>query len=127
MVDDEPDLRLLLKLALGGAGFDVAEAATGEDALEAVGDASFDLVLLDVNLPGISGMELLAMWRDAAVLPGLPVLMLTADARPGLDTEAVGSGARGLLTKPIRPADLVDVIEGVLAAHEAPTATVEGL
>ena len=122
VVDDEPDMRLLLRLTLGREGFEVTEVATGEEALEAVEQASFDLVLLDLNLPGISGLEALETWNDAGVVPGLPVLVLTADPRPELDEETIALGGRECLRKPIKSEDLVARIEAALAV---PAATVE--
>lgn len=123
VVDDEPDMRLLLRLTLGRAGFEVTEAATGEEALTAVEEASFDLVLLDLNLPGIDGLQVLESWQRAGVVPDLPVLILTADHRPELDEETVARGGRECLRKPVKGPDLVERIETATTA--APAATVE--
>ncbi|HJR43983.1 MAG TPA: response regulator [Actinomycetota bacterium] len=122
VVDDEPDMRLLLRLTLGRAGFEVTEAATGEEAMTAVEHASFDLVLLDLNLPGIGGLEILDAWNDGGVVPALPVVVLTADARLGLEEETMSRGGRECLRKPIASADLIERIEAAMAT---PAATVE--
>ena len=74
VVDDEPDMRLLLRLQLGREGFEVTEVATGEEAQDAVKEAVFDVVLLDLNLPGIGGLEVLEAWQAQGVVPALPVL-----------------------------------------------------
>lgn len=121
VVDDEPDMRLLLRLTLGRAGFEVTEAATGEEALTAVQEASFDLVLLDLNLPGMNGLEVLEAWRTAGVVPELPVLIVTADPRPDLDDETVARGGRECLRKPVRGPDLIERIEAVTAPAAATT------
>lgn len=124
VVDDEPDMRLLLRLALRGAGYEIEEAVSGEEALGAdAGD--LDLVLLDLNLPGINGLEVLEAWGRAGVIEKLPVLMLTADARPGVEDRARELGAADFLTKPIQPADLVAAIERAIRRDPAPPATVE--
>lgn len=106
---------------MGREGFEVTEAATGEEALTAVQEAAFDLVLLDLNLPGISGLGVLDAWQQAGVVPELPVLIVTADPRPELDEETLARGGRECLRKPLRAAELVERIEAVTA----PAATVE--
>lgn len=126
IVDDEPDMRTLLRLSLRGAGYDLEEASTGEEAIAALDTETFDLVLLDLNLPGISGMEVLERWKRDGVIDRVAVLMLTADARPGLEGEAAELGACGFLTKPIPPRDLIAEIERALGLDLPSTATVEG-
>lgn len=116
VVDDEPDMRLILGLTLKMGGFDVTEAETGEEALDLVEGHPFDLVLLDLNLPGLSGLEVLERWQSAQVVPDLPVLVLTADARPDLDGETVARGARECLRKPISSAALLERITQAIAA-----------
>ncbi|MDP9068116.1 MAG: response regulator [Actinomycetota bacterium] len=125
VVDDEPDMRLLLRLMLAGRGYEVAEAHRGEEALEMAGGV--DLVLLDLNLPGISGMDVLEAWSQQGVIPQLPVLMLTADARPGLREEALALGCHDYLSKPVPPKELLDHIESALRPESSSTATVEAL
>lgn len=125
IVDDEPDMRTLLRLSLRGAGYEIEDAATGEEAMVLVAAGAFDLVLLDLNLPGVSGMDVLERWKSQGIVERVAVLMLTADARPGLDDEAVERGARGFLTKPIPPADLIAEIERALGAEPASPATVD--
>ena len=75
LVDDESAIRRALKPTLLGLGFQITEASRGEEALQALHTATFDVVLLDVNMPGIGGLETLHRMR--AALPRLPVLMLT--------------------------------------------------
>ena len=75
VVDDEPAIRRALRPPLLELGFQVAEASRGEEALQQLRAGKFDVVLLDINMPGIGGMETLR--RIRAFAPRLPVLMLT--------------------------------------------------
>ena len=116
VVDDEPDMRLILGLTLSMRDHEVTEAVTGEEALEMVAAGQeFDLVLLDLNLPGKSGLEVLEQWQADGVVPGLPVLMLTADARTHLDEESTRRGARSCLRKPVGSESLLASIESAIA------------
>lgn len=123
VVDDEPDMRLILGLTLKMEGHEVTEAETGEQALAVARKRAFDLVLLDLNLPGKSGLDVLTEWQSAGLVPGLPVLVLTADAREHLDGETARRGARACLRKPVAAAALLMAIEKEIAT----TATVEEL
>ena len=116
VVDDEPDMRMILGLTLSTRDHEVTEAGTGEEAIELVGDGhEFDLVLLDLNLPGKSGLEVLEEWQAAGIVPNLPVLMLTADARTHLDEGSVQRGARACLRKPVGSEALLASIETAIA------------
>ena len=79
IVDDEAAIRRALRPPLLELGFQVAEASRGEEALQLLHCAAFDIVLLDINMPGIGGMETLR--RIRASLPRLPILMVTVRDR----------------------------------------------
>lgn len=123
VVDDEPDMRLILGMTLSMGGYEVTEAETGEDALVLTGEQDFDLVLLDLNLPGKSGLEVLGDWQQEGMVPALPVLILTADAREHIDEETVQRGGRLCLRKPVSSDSLLMTI----AREIASPATVEEL
>lgn len=99
VVDDEPSQRKLLGGFLQSLGFDVQEAGSAEDALAMVRRSSPAMVLLDVRLPGISGIEALGEIRKLA--PALPVLLITAYADLRQAVSAIKSGADDYLSKPI--------------------------
>jgi DNA-binding NtrC family response regulator len=98
IVDDEPMLRRTMSDRLGFWGCETEEAATGEEALEILGDRSFDLVLLDIKMPGISGLEVLAAMREKG--DRTDVVVLTAHASVEAAVEAVKNGAVDFLLKP---------------------------
>lgn len=112
IVDDHPIVRAGLRRLLSGL-FDgeVLEAATGREALAFVRTRSLDLVLLDMNLPELGGLELLN--RLAAVAPGLAVLVLSMHAEPLYVTRAMEAGARGYVSKNVAPEELVRAINQV--------------
>jgi len=112
IVDDHAIVRAGLRRLLRGL-FDgeVLEAATGREALALARGRSLDLVLLDLNLPELGGLELLS--RLATVAPSLPVLVLSMHAEPLYVTRAIEAGARGYVSKNIAPDELVTAIKQV--------------
>lgn len=115
VVDDEPDIRALLELTLQHvAGWRVEVASSGTQALERVPELAPDVVLLDVMMPGLDGPEtarrLAADPRSAAV----PVILLTAKARPGETTALLEGPVAGVLAKPFDPIALADQIADLL-------------
>ena len=112
IVDDHAIVRAGLRRLLRGT-FDgeVFEAATGREALALARRQSLDLVLLDINLPELGGLELLS--RLATVAPNLPALVLSMHAEPLYVTRAMQAGARGYVSKNIAPEELVTAIRQV--------------
>lgn len=112
IVDDHAIVRAGLRRLLRGL-FDgeILEAATGRDALGLARGRSLDLVLLDMNLPELGGLELLS--RLSTVAPDLPVLVLSMHAEPLYVTRAMQAGARGYVSKNIAPDELVVAIRQV--------------
>jgi len=100
VVEDNPDNRLLLQAILGGA-HEICEFANGAGALAAFAAARPDLVLLDISLPGMDGLEILAHIRADAALAGLRVIALTAHAMAGDREKYLGAGFDDYVTKPI--------------------------
>jgi len=117
IVDDEPSQRKLLGGFVESLGFRVAEAASAEDALAAIRRAPPDMVLLDVRLPGQSGIEALAEIRKLA--DRLPVLLITAYADLRQAVSAMKSGADDYLAKPVDLDELEAAIADALGGGEA--------
>lgn len=114
IVDDEPAIRVLMDAALESAGFRVLEAADGYAALEAARHGHPDLVLLDIGLPGLSGLEVCRRLRDDPQTVGTPVLFLTGLGREAELEAAAAVGAQGVITKPFSPTTLVEQIASKL-------------
>jgi DNA-binding NtrC family response regulator len=104
IVDDDDDLRDDLLQLFRKQGRDVTAAVSGEDALNKAAHAQFDVALLDLHLPGISGIDVLAKLKEQQ--PELEALMLTAHSSVETAVEAMRKGAYDYLTKPFRAADL---------------------
>ena len=101
IVDDISDNRAVLTRRFQRRGFDVVEADSGFAAIELIGSESFDLVLLDVMMPGIDGIETLKRIRDQKSASALPVIMVTAKSESDNIVEALELGANDYVTKPV--------------------------
>ena len=116
IIDDDADMRRLLRLTLETAGYEVGEAADGPQALTAFGDgATWDIVLLDQMMPGIDGLEVLRGIEARA--PTARVIMVTAFASMDLVVEAMKRGATDFLCKPITPERLAQAVAAALASR----------
>jgi two-component system KDP operon response regulator KdpE len=98
VTDDDPDLRRVLRRTLDALGFEVSESANGEQAVRAIAVRPFDAVLMDVNMPGIGGIEACRKIRENA--PRCQILMLTVRDREADKIEALDAGADDYITKP---------------------------
>ncbi len=116
VVDDEPQLRRVLRSTLSTLGFVVADAETGEAALELLREEKFDLILLDINMPGLSGLE---TCRAIRARSDVSILMLTVRDRAEDKIEALDAGADGYVTKPFDVNELLARIRATL--RRAPT------
>lgn len=104
IVDDDPSLAEMLQLVLRQEGFDTAWCATGDAALDAFRSAQFDLVLLDLMLPGLDGV---AVCRRIRADSGVPIVMLTAKSDTGDVVDGLEAGADDYIAKPFKPRELV--------------------
>jgi CheY-like chemotaxis protein len=112
IVDDEPTLRRILRVSLASLGFETEEASTGEQALELLGANHYDLVLLDVEMPGMGGIE--TCKEIQGLCPRPAVVMVTVRDAEDDKAKAFEAGAVDYLTKPYRLRDLVERIRAVL-------------
>lgn len=116
VVEDRESLRRMLERALQQEGYEVSVCADGEQATRKLAAESFDLVLTDLKLPGMSGIEVLRTSREAH--PGLPVVVLTAFGTVGTAVEAMKLGAADFLEKPVEIEDLFQLVESLLGEDE---------
>lgn len=107
LVDDEEEFASTLAERLNLRGFSASVALDGESGLERIGAEHFDLVLLDMMLPGIHGIEVLRRIRARA--PELPVVLLTGQTGAKEGIEGMKQGAKGYLTKPVDLRELLDL------------------
>jgi two-component system, OmpR family, KDP operon response regulator KdpE len=117
VVDDEPQIRRVMRTTLVSQGYEVSDARTGDDALDLIRGEKYDLVLLDVNMPGISGLE---TCREIRLGSDLPIIMLTVRDAERDKVQALDAGADGYLTKPFSVSELLARIRAVLRRTSFP-------
>ena len=114
IVDDEDSLRMTLKLRLEGADFEVSTAKDGEEALTKLKEAPVDLVLLDINMPNMDGIETLGHITED--FPSIEIIMLTGFADFSTAIECLKKGAKDYLVKPIEMTELITRVKSTLRA-----------
>ena len=114
IVDDEPDLAELVSYNLKKEGFEVSSASDGEEALKKIRKGNFNLVILDLMLPGIQGMELCRILRNDPKTKHLPIIMLTAKGEDVDKILGLEMGADDYIAKPFSPRELVARVKAVL-------------
>lgn len=108
IVDDSITVRQQVKLALTQAGFIVVEAVDGMDGAAQIEQrADLNLVICDVNMPRMNGLEMLERVKGRTSALGLPIVMLTTEAQPDLVQKAKSAGAKGWIVKPFKADALV--------------------
>jgi len=120
VVEDEEDIRELLKYNLEKEGYQVFGAATGEEGLRAVRDRRPDLLLLDLMLPGIDGLEVCRRIRGEAQTRHLPIIMLTAKGEEADIVTGLELGADDYITKPFSPRVLLARLRAALRRRSQP-------
>ena len=104
VVDDSRTVRQQLGVLLADAGYEVLEASDGLEGVEKIGRTpDIAMVICDVNMPRMDGIQMLTMLREDPKTAGLLVLMLTTEGQPGLIARAKAAGARGWIVKPFKP------------------------
>jgi two-component system KDP operon response regulator KdpE len=111
IVDDEPQIRRVMRVTLSAQGYLVGDARSGEEALEKLREEKFDLVLLDMNMPGIGG---LAACREIRERSDIAVIMLTVRNTDKDKVEALDAGADDYVTKPFSTPELLARIRAAL-------------
>jgi len=122
IVDDEPNIRLVLRSALEGDGFRVAEAANGQDALDQITNGAFDAMILDLNMPVLDGMAVLEHLQTSPPAKSLRVIVLTAFGSIPAAVRATRLGALDFLEKPITPDDLRTTLAAVMSQPQVAVA-----
>ncbi|MEK0445120.1 MAG: winged-helix phosphate transcriptional response regulator [Verrucomicrobiota bacterium] len=127
VADDEPDVLALLSLNLQRAGFEVLRAEDGERALRLAREENPALVVLDLMMPGLSGLEVAKQLKQSPATAGIPVVMLTAKSEEVDRIVGLELGADDYVTKPFSPREMVLRIQSVLRRTEPPAVAVDSL
>lgn len=118
IIEDEPDIRELARYNLQREGYDVLEAATGEEGITRARNESPDLILLDLMLPGIDGVDVCKRLKTEAATKSCPVVMVTAKGEESDIVTGLEVGADDYITKPFSPKVLVARVRAVLRRAE---------
>jgi CheY-like chemotaxis protein len=122
-VEDDPMNRRVVKDMLAVAGIEMSEAEEAETGLAMVASEHFDLVLMDLRMPGMDGLTAIRQIRSRTdTLKAIPVIVVTADAALDIQERCLAAGADELLRKPVAMNLLFDAIGRVLAKADAPAA-----
>jgi len=114
IADDDPSLRMLVSATLTSKDYEIVEATTGDETLTAALSAKPQVVLLDVRMPGMSGLDVCRRIKADPSLVGTRVVMLTGAATPEDVAAGQAAGADLYLTKPFRPLELLQIVERAL-------------
>lgn len=111
IVDDSASMRQLVTFALKDAGYDVITAVDGKDAVSKVNGTKVDMVVTDLNMPNMDGIELIKQLRSSSTSRFTPVIMLTTESQDSRKQEGRAAGASRWIVKPFTPEKLIDVIK----------------
>jgi two-component system chemotaxis response regulator CheY len=111
IVDDSASMRQLVSFAIKDAGYGVMEAVNGKDALTKASGAKMDMVITDLNMPEMDGIELIKQLRGKAGYKFTPIVMLTTESQEEKKIAGKQAGASGWIVKPFNPEQLVEVVK----------------
>lgn len=110
IVDDSASMRQLVAFALEDAGHSVVQAVDGQDALSKADGGSFDMVVTDLNMPNVDGLDLIRGLRQKPAYKFTPIVMLTTESQDSKKQEGRSAGASGWIVKPFTPEQLLGVV-----------------
>ncbi|MBU3078049.1 response regulator [Sphingomonas quercus] len=113
-VDDSPSLRMAIRIALTGAGYNVTEAGDGQEGLMKANAEKFDMIVTDLNMPIMDGLTMIREIRKSTVQTGTPIIFLTTESDDAMKQQAKAAGATGWLVKPFVPDQLIKIARKVL-------------
>jgi len=114
-VDDSKTMRDMVSFTLKGAGYEVLVADDGVNAITALKDEDVDLIITDINMPNMNGIELVQKLRDNPKFRATPILILTTESDDGIKQQGRAAGATGWIVKPFVPEKLLKVVGKVCA------------
>lgn len=117
LVEDNEDNRIIYSTILRHYGYDVAEAATGPDALEQARQLHPDIILMDISLPGMDGWTVTRHLKDDPATRGIVIVAITAHALPEDHQKAQELGCASFLPKPVRPRRVLEEVQRLVGDH----------
>jgi len=113
-VDDSASVRQMVKLTLSAAGYGIVEAVEGRDGLAKAKANTINMVVTDLNMPGMNGLEFIRELRQLPPYRGIPIVFLTTESDDGIKQQAKAAGATGWITKPFKQEQLLAVAKKLL-------------
>ncbi len=111
VIDDSSSVRTLARAALERAGYDVVDACDGSDAMERLDGRAFGVIVCDLSMPRMDGLNFLRYLRNHPRYKFTPLAMLSTETRPDIRSDVRTAGAQAFITKPCTPAALVDTVK----------------
>lgn len=115
LADDEEDIKTILSMYLENSGYDVETAYDGLDAMERIKERKPDLILMDIMMPVLDGIEVTRQIKEQEEFRDIPVVMLTAAAHSSMVQRAMDAGARDYISKPFDPEKVNEIIQKILS------------
>jgi two-component system chemotaxis response regulator CheY len=112
--DDSSSVRQMVSFTLNQAGYDVVEAVDGQDALSKLDSSPVNMLITDLNMPNMDGIELIRQLRARSRYKFMPIIMLTTESQASRKQEGKSAGATGWIVKPFKPDQLLGVVKKVL-------------
>ncbi len=112
--DDSASIRQMVTFTLEQAGYSVVEAVDGKDAVNKLSSTKVDMLVTDLNMPNMNGLELIKEIRSRNEYKFIPIIMLTTESQAEMKQEGKAVGATGWIVKPFQPEQLVGVVKKVL-------------
>ncbi len=116
IVDDSASLRQVVNIALSSAGYEVLEACDGVDALSKLDGRKVHLIISDVNMPNMNGIELVRQVKAKAEYKFTPIIMLTTESQADMKAQGQAAGARAWVVKPFQPAQMLAAVAKLMPA-----------
>jgi len=113
-VDDSPSVRQMVKIALSAAGYGVVEAGDGALGLAAAKANAVQLVVTDLNMPNMNGLDFIRALRQLPPYRGVPIVFLTTESDEGVKKDAKAAGATAWITKPFKQDQLVAIVRKLI-------------
>jgi two-component system chemotaxis response regulator CheY len=111
IVDDSASMRQLVSFALKDSGYDVIDAVNGKDAMNKLNGTKIDMVITDLNMPEMDGIEFIKQLRTKSGYKFTPIVMLTTESQESKKQEGKQAGASGWIVKPFTPEQLIDIVK----------------
>ena len=114
IVDDSASLRQVVNITLQKAGYDVIQAGDGKDAIAKLDGKKINLIISDVNMPGMNGIDMVTTIKQMAPYKFTPIIMLTTESQDQMKAAGRAAGVKAWMVKPFNPAQMLDAVSKLI-------------